>query len=117
MDNASRENLQRQLKVWGALVAFIYALYCWVTGEKGNAVFVLVIATIVLLSMIPFTSNEILDELSGPPRSFLNYLKIISWEDLPSLGATRLRNLFRSSDKFVRFLLIVISVGATALLV
>jgi hypothetical protein len=114
-DVARSGRAQRQIKLWACLVAVIYAIYALCTGETGNTVFVLIISALTFLSVTP--TGEIVSDLAGPPRLIIKWVRLHSWRELPTYLAGNARNIFRSSDKIVRFLLLAISVGGTAVVV
>jgi hypothetical protein len=107
-------DLHRQFKVLGCLVGVVYAIYCLFTGLSTNAIFAFILSGFTLLSVIPFTPKRIVSDLKSPFLLLISYAKSLSFRQIVLLMTDIVRALFRRGDSLVRFLLIIISIGGTA---
>ena len=108
------EDLRRQAKLWACVVGLLYAVYAvFTSNQRGNAIFVCIISAFTLISVWPDPGTAT-NDLSSPVRLLARSIREFSWRKFLFAVADLLRLCFRTCDGFVRLLLMLISVGGTA---
>lgn len=123
---SSTPDLKRQIRLLACFFGFIFSIVTVILkgfgiNWEGDGVFVMIVSGLTFLAISPPQVKQVGKELANPFRvlfrAFFNSLRTANWRKLGLVSAELVRSLFRFGDRIVRFLLIVIAIGGTAVCV